>query len=174
MLSGHDMSIWEACRSPNGMSSSAYFASFARCNCRYTHFSVPSVIRAFSNTSYGLFFNCPFNQKVSTAHQYIVLFLFVSRALSFTKPFDLRVIGEPAFPRSLQSVYINYTCGTNLDKLYVQFCAKICPTFYYWVVKFFSEWNHCYLILKRTHLGYSRACLLKYLKSKIFKEEHSL
>ena len=118
-------------RSPYGMSSFAYFASFARCNCRYTHFSVPSVIRAFSNTSYGLFFNCPYNQKVSTAHYYIVLFLFVSRALNFTKPFNLRVIGEPAFPRSLQSVYINYTCWTNLDKLYVQFCAKICPTFYY-------------------------------------------
>ena len=119
------------CRSPNGMSSFAYFASFARCNCRYTYFSVPSVIRAFSNTSYGLFFNCPYNHKVSTPHQYIVLFLFVSRALSFTKPFNLRVIGEPAFPRSLQSVYINYTCGTNLDKLCVQFCARIGSTFYY-------------------------------------------
>ena len=76
-------------------------------------------------------FQLSIQSKVSTAHQYIVLFLFVSRALNFTEPFNLRVIGEPAFPRSLQSVYINYTCGTNLDKLYVQFCAKICPTFYY-------------------------------------------
>ena len=153
------------CRSPNGMTSFAYFASFARCNCRYTYFSVPSVIRAFSNTSYGLYFNCLYNDKVSNPPQYIVLFLFVPRALSFTEPFNLQIIGEPAFPRSLQSVYINYTCGTNLDKLYVQFCARISVNFL-----LLGCGIDCYLILKRTHLGYSWACLLKYLKSIHYKQ----
>ena len=85
-------------------------------------------------------------------------FLFVPRPLSFTEPFNLRIIGEPAFPRSLQSVYINYTYRTNHGLVVWSILRQ--NSFNFLLLDCGID---CYLILKRTHLGYSWACLLKYL-----------